>query len=159
MFDVLKTKNNLYRNLDPLKKTIFLRLTGDNFRASCKMPTEQISFTIMNIKDTLHSPYGQFILSIWRGAESRIGIQTHAKKHLIDMENLVVNGIEIEVEEGLLISFNVVVFLCADLAFLKDILGKCASMSMYGCLHCKKMIKDWSETQSQGGTNLHYRNV
>ena len=143
LFEVLKAENHLYKNLDYSKKTIFLRLTGDNFRAACKMPTEQVSISVMNIKDMLHSPYGQFILSIWRAAESRISIEIHSKDHFENLENLVMNGIEMEVD-GEQTFFNVLVFLCADLAFLKEVLGKCTSTSMYGCLHCKKNIKDWS---------------
>ena len=43
LFTFLKEKDpTLYSNLHPAKKTIFLRCTGDNFRAAGKMPTEQI---------------------------------------------------------------------------------------------------------------------
>ena len=37
---------DLYGNLDPMKRTLFLRVTGDNFRAACKFPTEQMSFSV-----------------------------------------------------------------------------------------------------------------
>ena len=63
----------MYKNIDiDIKlKTIFLRITGDNFRAACKKPPEQVSYSILNIKDTLHSPYGQFLHTLYRGSENR----------------------------------------------------------------------------------------
>ena len=44
LFGFLKRKDrNLYKNMDQSRRTIFIRDTGDNFRASAKMPTEQTS--------------------------------------------------------------------------------------------------------------------
>ena len=82
LFSSLKSLNNeLYGNLDPNLRTLYLRLTGDNFRGSAKFPTEQISFSILNNVGMLHSPYGQFIASLWRGSESRLNVQIHVSEH------------------------------------------------------------------------------
>eukprot|EP00111_Clytia_hemisphaerica_P013696 TCONS_00040283-protein len=48
----LSDKNKeLYGCFDPNKKTILLRDTGDNFRAAMRYPTEQTSFSLMNISE------------------------------------------------------------------------------------------------------------
>ena len=71
---------NLYGHLDCTKMTLFLRVTGDNFRAACKYPTEQMSFSVLNVEELLHSPYGQFISSLWRGCENRENLIRHGSK-------------------------------------------------------------------------------
>ena len=68
--EYLLSKNaDLYQNFDPSKKAIILRDSADNFRAAAKQPTEQCSFSIMNLRELLNSPNGQFIVALWRGGE------------------------------------------------------------------------------------------
>ena len=144
-FTILKELNNsLYGHLQPDKKTLFLRLTGDNFRAAGKMQTEQISFSVLNNKDTLHSPYAQLISSLWRGAESRLNIEIHTAEHYTEVKNLLMKGLEVTLK-GKNEYFNVIPIICADLSFVKEVLGKCSSTSMFGCLYCKKNISKWDE--------------
>ena len=71
----------LYSLLDKNKRTLFLRETGDNFRASARFPTEQISFSLLNMTDLLSSPYGQFVTSLWRGMEYRENLKNHVTAH------------------------------------------------------------------------------
>ena len=59
VFDILKGKDGiLYKNLDSKKRTLFLRETADNFRGSAKQPTEQSSYSILNLTEMVNSPYG-----------------------------------------------------------------------------------------------------
>lgn len=47
-FNYLKNKDpNLYKNLNPAKRSLFLKETGDNFRAASRYPTEQTSFSLV----------------------------------------------------------------------------------------------------------------
>ena len=69
-----------------------MRLTGDNFRAASKCPTEQISFSISNNKDSLHSPYAQMLSSLWRGAETRINVEIHTAEHCTEVKSLLLEG-------------------------------------------------------------------
>ena len=146
MFELIKQKNySLYSSLDPKKRTIFLRETGDNFRAAGRFPTEQTSFALLNLTKFLASPYGQFLTALWRGSESRKNLEVHAKTHYDALRDLVKNGIQVETPNGDLESFTVIVFLVTDLGLLKDILGKCATNGLFGCYWCKKNNLSWTE--------------
>ena len=134
--------HDLYKHLDPKLRTIFLRLTGDNFRASGKFPTEQISFSILNNFEMLHSPYGQFISSLWRGSESRTNVEIHTEQHYQEVKELLVNGVEVTSYDNME-KFNILPIMCADLSFVKEVVGKCSSTSRYGCLYCKRKIDEW----------------
>ena len=90
----------------------------------------------------LHSPYSQFISSLWRGSESRINVEIHASEHYAEIKNLLLNGIEIQFERTVENS-NVVPVISADLCFVKEVIGKCSSTSLYGCFYCKKHISKW----------------
>ena len=148
-FATLKELNpSLYGHLRPDRKTLFLRLTGDNFRAAAKCPTEQISFSVLNNKETLHSPYAQMISSLWRGSESRINIEIHTAEHYAEVKGLLMNGLKIT-KNGNREHFNVIPILCADLCFVKEVLGKCSCTSMFGCMYCKKNIAKWNEDKLQ----------
>ena len=138
--ELKKLNSSLYGHLDPNLKTLFIRLTGDNFRAACKFPTEQLSFSFLNNSELLHSPYGQFVASLFRGSESRENLDIHGKLHYNEIKNLLFNGFEFDGEK-----FNVVPFLCADLSFVKEILGKCSCTSLYGCFYCKMHIDQWGK--------------
>ena len=90
LFTFLQSKNSeLYKNLNFSERTLFLRQTGDNFRASKSYPTEQFSFNIMNMSDMLNSPYGQFISNIFRGGESRLKIKLHCKEAFDELHFLI----------------------------------------------------------------------
>lgn len=139
LFNKLKyLNNNSSQKFDPTKKNILLRLTGDNFRAAGKQQTEQISYSLMNNKEFLHSPYGQFIDSLWRGSESRKNVKTHTAAHYREIKQLTLKGIDVENPHGEIEHFNVLVIMCADLGFTKEVYGKCSSTSLYGCFYCKK---------------------
>lgn len=145
------TDRDLYGNLDIDARTIFLRQTGDNFRASKSYPTEQISFNIMNITDQLNSPYGQFINCLFRGSESRNNLSSHCGDIFSEIDLLVRKGVELQIPNGTNEKFNVVVFFVADLGFVKEICGKCTSTGKYGCYRCKKKISDWHAMKNIGG--------
>lgn len=53
------------------------------------------------------------------------------------------NGISIPTTDGGVELFNVLPIMCADLSFVKEVIGKCSSTSRYGCFYCKRQIKDW----------------
>ena len=125
---------DLYGHLDPSLRTLFIRLNGDNFRAACKYLTEQISFSFLNNYDMLHSPYGQFVASLFRGSESRSNVDIHTLTHYAEVKELLTKGIMIVGEK-----FNVIPTICADLCFVKEILGKCSSTSLHVCFFCKKI--------------------
>ena len=56
----LKSKNALlFNKFDHKRRTLILRETGDNFRAAGRYPTEQTSFSILNIIDLVGASYGQ----------------------------------------------------------------------------------------------------
>jgi len=143
LFSYLKAKSSLFNSLDITKRTIFIRDTGDNFRASKNYPTEQISFSILNIKELLNSPYGQFATSLYRGTEKRETLISHGLNHFDELETLVQNGISLQLPDKSEENFNVVVFFVADLGYVKEVIGKASCMSMYGCYRCTKKINDW----------------
>ena len=150
--EFLKAKNkSLYRNFDINKRTIILRDTGDNFRGAGRYPTEQTSFSILNIFDLISGPYGQFITSLWRGFECRQTLEAHCSNHYNELTNLVSSGISLFMN-GNLEHFNIVVFLVADLSFVKEILGKCSCTQTYGCFHCNLSLKFWSSIEPQHGS-------
>jgi len=144
---------SLYEHLDPNLKTLFIRLTGDNFRAACKFPTEQISFSFLHNSEMHHSPYGQFITSLFRGSESRENVETHTKLHYAEVKELLMNRFTLNREK-----FNVEPFLCADLCIVKEILGKCSCTSLYGCFYSKMKISDWDRATKEKETEEEKEN-
>ena len=117
VIEFLKSKNpTLYYNLDKERRTFFIRETGDNFRASARFPTEQFSISVINIEELLNSPYGQFVMSLWRGTECRENVQQHLTMHFGELEEVVKSGLDLFIN-GVMENFNVVVFLCTDLGF------------------------------------------
>ena len=70
----------LYTNMvkhRPANQTIFLRETGDNFRAAVHQQTEQDSFTILNLHQLITSPAGQIVNGLLRSAESQETLRNH----------------------------------------------------------------------------------
>uniref|UniRef100_A0A7M5WU97 Uncharacterized protein n=2 Tax=Clytia hemisphaerica TaxID=252671 RepID=A0A7M5WU97_9CNID len=143
LVEYLNSKSLKYQNFDKDKRTIFLRDTGDNFRATKNYPTEQISFSIMNMKELLNSPYGQFATSLFRGTEKRETLISHGQAHFNELEELVEKGATLTLPDGNTEHFNVVVFFVADLSYVKEVIGKASCTSTYGCYRCEKPIHLW----------------
>lgn len=144
IFQFLKEKDgNLYGNLDDTKRTFFIRDTGDNFRACSRYPTEQTSYSVLNLRKLVNCPYGQFISTLWRGSESRDMIESHVSCHYNDVTLAVKNGVDLIID-GVIEHFNIVCFFVADLCFIKDVLGVCTCTSTFGCYHCKVPRNKWS---------------
>ena len=147
LYEYLKGQDNdLYKNFDPYKRTIFIRTTGDNFRAAGKFPTEQTSFSVLNIAEMVNNPYGQFISSLWRGAESRNMLKSHVSVHHKELAHAVKNGISLFVNNHEEV-FNVLAFFVADLCYVKDIIGHCQCTSTYGCFHCVMPKHEWVDSK------------
>ena len=110
LFTYLKSQDlETYQFLQPSNETIFLRQTGDNFRASARMPTEQISFSILNLKQMVNNPYGQIINVLWRGQECRKGLNIHLKEYLEELHLVSKVGVDLIIN-GKLEYFNLVFF-------------------------------------------------
>lgn len=147
---LLSKNENLYQNLSSSQRTLFLRVTGDNFRAAAKFPTEQTSYSILNMPELSNNPYGQFVSTLWRGSEDRKMLSVHCNAHFSELSYAVRHGVKLVVD-GNVETFNVIVFMVADLSFLKDILGHCSSVSMYGCFYCKLRSSLWVSKKFQTG--------
>ena len=147
----LKTRNNdLFKTFDPEKRTIFLRQTGDNFRACAKMPTEQVSVAILNVSQMVNNPYCQYINGLWKGSETREGVEYHMKVYLKDLDKVSKEGVDLMIDNQLE-HFNVLLFLVTDIGLLEKILGKCSSTSLYGCFWCDKVKNDWDNLYKPKG--------
>ena len=147
----LKSKDNkLYENFDSTRRTLILRETGDNFRSVGRYPTEQTSFSLLNLIDLASGPYGQFITTLWRGSESRRTLKIHCQAHYDEMTDLVKNGVTINHDSADEI-FNVVLIFVADLSFVKEVLVKCSCSHTYGCFHCELSRKSWSAVKPISG--------
>ena len=150
--DFLKLNDpKLYKNFNYSEKTLFLRETADNFRGSARQPTEQSSYSIMNLKDLLSSPYGQIISTLWRGSESRKNFDSHVLAHYKEVKNAVENGVTLHVN-GSDEFFNIVVFLVADLSCVKELLGRCSVSHTYGCFYCNLNSNDWDAVPKIDGS-------
>ena len=76
--EILRSKNpDLFSALDPQRRTLFLRQTSENLRGAGSHPTEQLSFSILNLKILLNSPFGQHITGIFRRKETRANLIAH----------------------------------------------------------------------------------
>ena len=151
LFKFLKEHDpKTYSSLDDQKRTLFLRQTGDNFRAAARMPTEQVSFSVLNHKEVSNSPYGQYINCLWRGAENRGNFMIHVKPYFQQLDKVAKDGIDLLVD-GEKEHFNVIVFLIADIGLLEKILGKCTSTSMFGCFWCDQPKNDWTKDKAAQG--------
>ena len=140
--------NDLYQKFDVTKRTIMLRDTGDNFRASAHYPTEQTSYSILNMLDLVNNPYGQFVSTLWRGKENRESLIVHVSSHYNELSSAVRDGISLLVDDQIEF-FNVIVIFVADLSFVKEVIGQCQCTSIYGCYHCKMHIDNWSKPTRQ----------
>ena len=155
---LISKDEELYHNFDSHKRTIFLRDTGDNFRAASKYPTEQTSFSVLNIEELITCPYGQFISTLWRGKESRETLQTHVARIYNELADLVKHGVDLTVGDKKE-HFNIVVISVADLSFTKEMLGKCQCTHTFGCLHCELNSKEWCSLQPKVGQAQSYKKM
>ena len=153
LFTYLKqTNSTLYNSLDSTKRTLFIKDTGDNFRAASGFPTEQTSFSLLNLTKMINSSYAQFITTLWRGSESKDMLAKHVECHYQDLTDLIMNGIDLVTPDNSTVEhFNVLCFFVADLGFLKNIIGLCACTSTYGCYHCLLEKDKWSLKIKQFG--------
>ena len=69
----LQNDSSIYKHLNPGNKCIFLRMTGDNFKAACKQPTQQIFFF-----DIEYTGISKFTL--WSNFKFHISRQRDKKK-------------------------------------------------------------------------------
>ncbi|XP_066914971.1 uncharacterized protein [Clytia hemisphaerica] len=155
---IISKDAELYKNFDSTRRTIIIRDTGDNFRASSKYPTEQTSFSILNIEELVTCPYGQFISTLWRGKESRETLQLHVSKIYEELTHLVKNGVKLKIDNAEE-HFNIIVISVADLSFTKEVLGKCQCTHTFGCLHCELDNKQWCSLKPTKGTPQSYRKM
>ena len=147
----------LFEHLNPAHRTLFLRQTGDNFR-SFRLPTEQMSFTILNQYSLVGSPYGQNVECLWRGPESRNFIIAHCSGLFEELHELATNGIVIGSGEDAE-KFNIVVFYVADLSHMQYVLGRVGLTAKYGCFRCKKEQGKWANTPSETAEPLTVREM
>ena len=99
LFQQLSEKRpDVYNNLDARKRTLFLRQTGDNYRAALKrQKTQQMSFCLLNIKELVSSPLGQHVLACWRGGETHAVLKSHMEADFETLERLCKDGIRLPV--------------------------------------------------------------
>ena len=118
-----------------------------------------MSFSVLNVEELLHSPYGQFISSLWSGCEKRENLIKHDSKFHHQLKGLLINGAEFTLPNGERESMNVIPIMCADLGYMKEILGKCLSTSKYGCYYCKNSLKEWDSQKVSTAGPLSMREL
>lgn len=84
------------------------------------------------------------------GSESREMVETHVKAHFLEIDHAVQEGIKLKFQ-GVDTTFNVVVFLVADLMMLKEVIGLCQPKSTYGCYQCKLPMQQWALIEPKTG--------
>ena len=136
----------------PNNRTIFIRETGDNFRSAGRQQTEQDSFTLLNLRQLITSPTGQFVNGLWRGPETRDLIERHMHATFASMEKCVRNGLTVTLPDGTVETFNVVLFYIADYGHKKEVLGRASVSGKFGCPHCKKPISQWGKITPPAAT-------
>ena len=137
----------LFEHVNPAHQTLFLRQYRDNFR-SFRLPTEQMSFTILNQYSLVGSPYGQNVECFWKGPESRNFIIAHCSGLIEELHDLATNGIAICSGEDAE-NFNIVVFNIADVSHMQYVLGRVGLTVKYGCFRCNKEQGKWANTTSE----------
>ena len=70
-------------------------------------------------------------------------LEMHVAKHYTELNDIMRNGVDLNIQ-GQTEHFNIIVFLVADLSFVKEILGKCSSSHEFGYFHCEMDRKSWS---------------
>ena len=90
---------NFHKDLDPKKRTIFIRQTGDNYR-SFRMPTQQMSFSALNLTKLINSPSGQTVECMWRGQEDRQHILGHCTSTFETLDKFAQSGIVATLHDG-----------------------------------------------------------
>ena len=153
LFEQLKQiDSHLYSGPNVLRRTIFLRQTGDNYR-SFRLPMQQMSFNIMNMKSLLNSPLGQFIQCLWRGQEKREALVSHCTALFSELESLTQSGVKLTLPCGTMEEFNVVVIYVADLSHMEKVMGRVSCTAKYGCMRCKKPSSAWAHIAEDSDDN------
>ena len=128
-------------------QTLQLILSNAKLLKLFSFPTEEeqkvTSFSLLNLKELLNCPYGQFITTLWRGSESREMIYQHLSSFFDEIIKLVKNGVTLSINDNMEM-FNVICFFVADLCFVKDVIGQCSCTSLYGCYHCSLKSNEWN---------------
>ena len=140
---------DVFANLDETHRTIFLRQTGDNYRAALKrQPTQQMSFSILNLQSLVNSPHGQFVVSSWRGGESRHLLRNHMSANFSQLEEMAREGITVRVAGADTAEhFNVVVMYVSDFSHTKEVLGRVQVTAEQGCALCDRPASTWQKPQ------------
>ena len=142
---------DVYADLQPAHRTIILRQTGDNYRAALKrQPTQQMSVSILNMKELVNSPLGQFVLASWRGGEGRPMLRAHMATNFAELEKLAKDGIVLKNNTGEPEHFNVVVLYVADFSHTKEVLGRVQVNAEQGCPYCDRPASTWHLARSAG---------
>ena len=68
---------------------------GDNFCEACRHPTEQDSFSVLNLKELVSSPNGQIVNGLWRGSEDRATLQRHLVATYAEIDQAARDGVTI----------------------------------------------------------------
>lgn len=84
------------------------------------MLTEQISFSLLNVKQMVNNPYGQYINGLWRESETREGLEVHMGGHFQDLDKVKLNDVDLIVN-GNREHFNVLLFLVTDIGLLEKV--------------------------------------
>ena len=141
-----------------MKSKQAMKQRNDKINA-CKYPTEQMSFSVLNVEELLQSPYGQIMSSLWRGCENRENLIRHGSKFHHQLKGLLINGAEFTLPNGEREEMNVIPIMCADLGYMKEILGKCLSTCKYDCYYCKKPLKEWDSQKVSTAEPLSTREM
>ena len=155
LFDALQFANpELFQGLNASHRTVFIRQTGDNFR-SFRLPTEQMSFCLLNMAQHTGSPNSQIVNCIWRGSEDRQYIQAHCHGLYQELAMITKNGIDLLCPgQTLPEHFNVVVLYVADLSHMQYVLGRVSVTAKYGCFRCKKELNGCDKQTSPPAERL-----
>ena len=150
---------DVYSALRPADRTLFLRQTGDNYRAALKrQPTQQMSVSVLNLRDLIYSPLGQFVISSWRGGETRKSLRAHMTATFQELDTLAREGLTLTVAgQDEPEHFNIVVLYVADYSHLKEVLGRVQVNAEQGCPLCDRPASTWHKPQAAKGEKRNYR--
>ena len=144
---------DLYKNLDTTRRSIFLRQTGDNYRAALKrQPTQQMSFCTLNLQSLVNSPLGQFVVSSLRGDENRSLLRTHMAANFREVEEMAREGITEVAGAEAVESFNVVLYVF-DFSHSKEVLGRVQVTAEQGYCQCDWPASTRHKPQQTGHTS------
>ena len=113
-----------------------------------RQPTQQMSFSILNLQSLVNSPHGQFVVSSWRGGESRHLLRNHMSANFSQLEEMAREGITVRVAgTDTAEHFNVVVMYVSDFSHTKEVLGRVQVTAEQGCALCDLPASTWQKPQ------------